>query len=206
MARLAGVAIVLILTLGGFTFYNTNVLNTYLRLDEVGAPLAEYEKRYGRYQDVAQPTITDVELRVEIYSDAPAVDLAGTYRLVNRTGEAIDSVHVSRVSPPVHVRSISFDHAAELVLVDEEVGYRIYALEHALEPGDSLQLAFDMAFRPRGFPNSGIQTDVVSNGAYFDRRWLPFIGYQPAIELSDQAERERFDLGPPATDALERRR
>ena len=197
VARLAGVAIVLILTLGGFTFYNTNVLNTYLRLDEVGAPLAEYEKRYGRYQDVAQPTITDVELRVEIYSDAPAVDLAGTYRLVNRTGEAIDSVHVSRVSPPVHVRSISFDHAAELVLVDEEVGYRIYALEHALEPGDSLQLAFDMAFRPRGFPNSGIQTDVVSNGAYFDRRWLPFIGYQPAIELSDQAERERFDLGPP---------
>ena len=104
VARLAGVAIVLILTLGGFTFYNTNVLNTYLRLDEVGAPLAEYEKRYGRYQDVAQPTITDVELRVEIYSDAPAVDLAGTYRLVNRTGEAIDSVHVSRVSPPVHVR------------------------------------------------------------------------------------------------------
>jgi hypothetical protein len=72
-------------------------------------------------------------------------------------------------------------------------------------PGDSLRLSFDLAFRPRGFRSSGIQTAVVKNGTYIDRRLLPFIGYQPALELTNERARERFGLEPlPATpDAAE---
>src|SRR3970282_163380 len=84
VAGAAGVAIALILVLGGFIFYNTNVLNEYRAADEFGAPQAEYERRSGRYEDVPQPTITDAELRVEIYPDQPAVDVRGSYHLVNR--------------------------------------------------------------------------------------------------------------------------
>ncbi|MQA92727.1 MAG: hypothetical protein GEU90_21305 [Gemmatimonas sp.] len=36
---------------------------------------------------------------------------------------------------------------------------------------------------------------MVRNGSYFDRRLLPFIGYQPRFELSGTA-RKRFDLAP----------
>ena len=195
VARATGVAAVLILSLGGFIFYNTNVRNTYFTPDEVGAPLAEYEKLYGRYEGVAQPIITDLELRVEIYPDEPAVDLGGTYRMLNQTGEPIDSVHIF-TAPGIRVGSISFDREAEPALVDEELGYRIYALERELDLGGSLQLEFDVAFRPRGFPNSGIQTDVVGNGAHFNRIWLPFVGYQPAYELPGEEVRERFGLAP----------
>ncbi len=209
VVRTAGLAAASILVLGGFVFYNTNVLNEYRTADEVGAPQAEYEKRYGRYEDVAQPVIGDVHLRIEIYPEEPAVDLRGTYRLTNRTGAAIDSVHVF-VVPGIEVRSISFDRAARPVVVDEEVGYRIYALGRALAPGDSLELAFDVAFRPRGFRNSGNQTDVVANGAYFDRRWMPIVGYQPWLELSGDEVRERFGLGPqparPSPDDADARR
>jgi len=209
VARASGVAIALIFVLGGFIFYNTNVLNAYRTTDELGSAQAEFEKRYQRYEDVAQPTITDVDLRVEIYPDEHAVDLRGSYNLMNRTGNAIDAVHVYTV-PEIQARSISFDRTAEPVLVDEEVGYRIYAFDRALEPDDSLRLEFDVAFRPRGFPNSGIQTDVVSNGAYFDRRWLPIVGYQPAFELPGGEVRERFGLAPqpprPSPDDAEARR
>ncbi len=193
--RVAGVAAALVLALGGFIFYNTNVLNTYLAPDEQGAPQAGYEKRYGRFRDAPQPVVAAVEMRVEIYPERPGVDVRGSYRLVNRTGAAIDSVHVY-VNPTMRVRSISFDRASTPVRVDEEVGYRILALGRALEPGDSLRLAFDVAFRPRGFPNEGMQTDVVANGAHFDRRWLPIVGYQPALELSDDEDRKRFGLAP----------
>ncbi|HEV2146160.1 MAG TPA: M1 family aminopeptidase [Longimicrobiaceae bacterium] len=196
VARAAGVAMVLIVAFGGFVFYNTNVLNEYRTNDETGAAQAGYEKRYGRFEDVPQPTITSARLRVEIYPDEPAVDLRGTYHLVNRTGAPIDSFHVSFYDRDLQVRSISLDRPAEPVLVDEDLGYRVYALERALQPGDSLRLAFDVAYRPRGFPNSGIQTDVVGNGAYFNRKWLPFIGYQPMFELSDGEARERFGLAP----------
>jgi hypothetical protein len=194
-ARVAVVAITLILALGGFIFYNTNILNPYSTPDDVASPQAEYERLYKRFEDSPQPVIVDAELRVEIYPEKPAVDLRGTYRLVNRTGTAIDSVQVY-TDPNVEARSISFDRPARPVLTDAEAGYRIYALEQTLEPGDSLQLVFDVSFRPRGFPNSGIQTDVVRNGAYFNRSWLPFIGYQPRFELSDRATRQRFGLEP----------
>ena len=44
----AGVAVALILALGGFIFYNTNILNDYSTTGEGGVPQAEYEKRYRR--------------------------------------------------------------------------------------------------------------------------------------------------------------
>jgi aminopeptidase N len=37
---------------------------------------------------------------------------------------------------------------------------------------------------------------VVRNGSYFDRRLLPFIGYQPGLEVSGDAERKRYGLPP----------
>ena len=76
-------------------------------------------------------------------------------------------------------------------------------------PGDAMALAFDVAFRPRGFPNEGIQKDVVANGAYFNRTWMPLIGYQPAFELTNEETRTQYGLGPrppmPAADAAPRR-
>jgi ABC-type transport system involved in multi-copper enzyme maturation permease subunit len=195
VAGTGGVAVVLILAFGGFIFYNTNVLNEYRSSGERGVPQAEYERRYGEYRDIPQPTITRAELRVELYPHEPAAELRGSYRLVNRAGVAIDSVHVV-IPAGLEARSLSFDHAAEPVVVDDEVGYRIYALERALAPGDSLTLDFDVAFRPRGFPNSGIQTDVVSNGTSLDRRQMPLVGYQPILELTSEELREDLGLAP----------
>jgi ABC-2 type transport system permease protein len=195
VARAASVAVVLIVALGVFIFYNTNILNDYVSGDEAGAKQAEYEKRYARYENIAQPSIATAQLRIEIYPDNQAVDLGGSYQLVNRSDVAIDSIHVV-LSPQVEARSLSFDRASTAVLLDDELSYRIYAIQPALEPGDSVQLEFDVAFRARGFPNSGVPTDVVGNGAYFNRMWLPFIGYQGMFELTDGEARERFGLAP----------
>ena len=196
-ARLAALAVVLILGFGGFIFYNTNVLNTYLPAEKAGAPWAEYERRYARYEDLPQPAIAGAELRYEIYPDAPAVDTRGSYRLVNQTGVPIRSVHVLAPSGPAHeVRSMQFDRASKAEVVDLEHGYRIFALERALAPGESMQFSFELAFRPRGFAHGRGQTMVVRNGSYFDRRLLPFIGYQPGFEVSHEGERKHYGLPP----------
>lgn len=195
-ARTAGVAAALILAVGGFVFYSTRVLGGEpWSPNDVGRPRAEYERRYKRFDGAPQPVLVAADLRLEIHPDEPAVDMRGSYRLVNRTGAAIDSVHVV-IDRDVDTRSISLDRSARPVVVDEEHGYRIFALERALAPGDSLRLSFDTAFRPRGFRASGIPTSVAGNGSYFDRRLLPFIGYQPWFELSDDAARKRFGLAP----------
>jgi aminopeptidase N len=94
------------------------------------------------------------------------------------------------------MRSMSLDRAATPDVVDDETGYRILVLEQALQPGDSTRLSFDVAFRPRGFRGtSAIQTDVVGNGTYFNRMLLPFVGYQPAMEVPGDA-RQGFGLAP----------
>ena len=193
VAAAAGLSLVPILAFGGFVFYNTHVHNPPAAERE--ARQAEYEKRYHRYAEIAQPMIESAELRVEIYPDEAAIDLRGSYGIVNRTGAAIDSVHVF-LDPELEARSLSFDRPAEAVLVDEEVGYRIFALGRALQPGDSLRLTFDVGFRQRGFPDGDIPTDVVANGTSFNRMKMPIIGYQTLFELSNRQARERFGLPP----------
>ena len=195
VVRTVGVAVGLIVLLGGFIFYNTNVLNEYVPAGGNEAVQAEYEKRYGHFEDAPQPTIETASLRVEIYPEGRAADLRGSYRLVNHTNASIDSVHVF-VQPQMDTRSVSFDRAATAVLTDSEHGYRIYRLERALNPGEAMQLSFAVGIQQRGFRNSGIPTDVVSNGTYFQRFWLPFIGYQPGFELSDDEMRTQLGLGP----------
>jgi hypothetical protein len=185
----------LVLAVGGFIFYNTNVLNDYRTPWEQDEERAEYERRYRRFDAVPQPRLTAARLRVEIYPDRRAADLRGTYRLVNLTARAIDSIHVA-IAPEIRVRSVTFDRPARRVLLDGRTQYHIYALARPLQPGESLHLAFDVGFRPRGFPNSGIPTDVAGNGAYFDARWLPMIGYQPASELGDARARREHGLPP----------
>jgi ABC-2 type transport system permease protein len=209
VVRTAGVAIALIVAVGGFIFYNTNVLNAYRTPDQAGAPQAAYETRYSQYEDLPQPTITHADLRVEIHPEESAVDLRGSYQLVNRTDEAIESVHVF-VTPEIDTRSIALDREAAPATTDEEVGYRILALAKPLQPGESMRLTFDLGYRRRGFPNSGIATSVVGNGTQFNRWWLPFVGYQPLFELADNEARERFGLAPraplPAPSEVEGRR
>jgi len=196
-ARLTGLAVALILALGGFIFYNTNVLNAYLPPQKTEAPQAEYERRYARYTNLPQPVIAGAELRFEIYPETPAVDMRGSYRLVNHTGAPIRSVHVETPSGrDYEVRSMTFDRSSKPEIVDPEHGYRTFALERALAPGESMQFSFDVAFRPRGFRHGGWQTLVVRNGSYFDRRLLPFIGYQPGFQVSGDSERKRYGLPP----------
>ena len=195
-ARVAAAAVALILAFGGFIFYNTNVLNEHLPPHKEGFPKADYERRYGRYRDLPQPDVVAADLRFELYPEKPALDMRGSYRLVNRSGVEIRSVHVETPSGPNYkVRSLTFDRTAKPELVDRKHGYRIFALERPLAPGESLRFSFDVSLHPRGFPHGGPQTTLLENGTYFDRLLLPFIGYQP-FEVSSAKDRERHGLPP----------
>jgi ABC-type transport system involved in multi-copper enzyme maturation permease subunit len=195
-ARLAGAgAIALIVSLGGFVFYNTNLLNDYRDPDEIDEGRAEYERRYKRFEDAPEPSLVAARMRVELYPAERAAEIRGTFRLVNRTAQPIGSLHVLP-SPDVETRALRFDRAARLVVDDSALRYRIYALDRPLAPGDSLSMSFQVASHPRGFRNAGAPTEVTPNGAYLDSRWLPALGYRAGRELVD--ERARHEHGLPA--------
>lgn len=190
----AAVAAALIVGLGGFIFYNTNVRNPYLTAADVAGRRAVYERRYGRYDGIPQPELAATKLRVEIHPRRGEVEASGSYRLVNHTSEAIDSIHLA-IEPGVATRSLSFDRPATLKVDDPDHGYRIYALAQPLQPGDSLRMDFAMRVQRHGFRETGADESVVSNGTYFlAGDWLPAIGYQRGREIISAAERRAHGL------------
>jgi ABC-2 type transport system permease protein len=191
--RTAGIGAALVLALGGFVFYNTNVLNDYASPDELAERSAEYERRYGKHARIPQPSLANARLEVEIRPDRRELDVRGSYRLVNRTGAAIDGVHLSHALG-VKTGDIDFDRPAVPELVDEELGYRIYALETPLPPGGSLRLGFRMRARPRGFREDGVDDAVTAKATFFSHDWLPAVGYQRSRELLTPGARREHGL------------
>ncbi|HTK50289.1 MAG TPA: M1 family aminopeptidase [Gemmatimonadaceae bacterium] len=193
----AAMAAGLIAGLGGFVFYNTNVLNEYRTSDELVRRRAEYERLYGKYEGIPQPAPAATSLRIEIHPAQRATTIHGSYRLVNRSSVSIDSVHVE---PAFYVDTrVTFDRAFTQVVADDRLGHDIYALKEPLEPGDSLTLTFDVRFERHGFGNEGPRSSgagiaILENGTYFTSGALPVIGYQPLRELWSADDRRKYGL------------
>ena len=196
-ARTAATGTVLLLATGGALFYDTNVRNEYRSSEEIRELRAEYERRYRQYEDLPQPRMTGADLRVEIYPERRAVEITGSYRLRNDTGEAIESIHVSPPTGGAETRELGFDRPTEIAVLDEQHAYRIYSLDAPLRPGEALRLDFVVRVEPRGFASPGVERFVVPNGTYFtNASWFPSIGYQRFRELLTPADRREHGLPP----------
>ncbi|NIP83898.1 MAG: ABC transporter permease subunit, partial [Gemmatimonadetes bacterium] len=194
-ASVLAVAALAFFTLGGWIYYNTNVLNEYVTPDQERDRQAEYEKRYSRYEDLAQPRISSVYSEVDIHPEERAVDIRGIYDIRNGTEHAIDSIHLT-VSPELEVRELRV-RGGEAVMVDSVLGYRIYALAEPLEPGGVSAVSFDLGVRTPGFVNGGSNVNVVRNGTFINSfEYFPHIGYSAQAELQDPNERRERELPP----------
>jgi ABC-type transport system involved in multi-copper enzyme maturation permease subunit len=193
--RAAAFAALLIVTLGGFVFYNTHVLNEDRSPDDIAAQRAEYERRYKGFENAPEPSLVASRMRVELDPSERAAEVRGTFVLVNRTGHSIDTLHVLP-SLDVETRAVSFDRTTRLVLNDSTRRYRIYELERPLGPGDSITMTFELAHHPRGFRNGGAATDVTPNGAYLQGGWVPALGYLASREVIDPETRREQGLPP----------
>ena len=192
----AAVAAGLVLGLGGFIFYNTNVLNSYRSGSDLMELRAEYERRYGRYANVPQPRLAGVSLRVEIHPRRRTAEIRGTYHLVNNTAAPIDTIHLAP-APSVRTESVTLDRPARRVNADDGLWHHVYALQAPLQPGESVRLRFAVHHEPRGFRNAAFDPvlNVTAKSTYFrSQDVLPEIGYQAARELLKPGERREHGL------------
>jgi ABC-type transport system involved in multi-copper enzyme maturation permease subunit len=196
----AAAMVLLVMGTGAFVFYNTNVLNEYRTAWERDAVNAGYERRYKRFEHAPQPSLAAIGMHVELYPERNTATVRATYRLVNRTGVPIDSIHLSVVrDPQLTLRGIRFDRPARRLVEDDVHGYRIHRLEQALQPGDSLRMDFELAVAPRGFRNREVPSgNTVMVGEFTNLgSWiLPSIGYQRGDELSSADARREHGLPP----------
>ncbi len=182
---------------GAWIFWNTNVVNDYIPTDEWEHRQADYEKRFARYKDLPAPRIVAVETSVDIYPAERRVEIAGRYRLKNKTDRPQSAIHL-QLNPRVEVRRLSLDPKWR-TLFDRKLGYSIYKLPVPLAPGAEMDLAFELSVAARGFVNHGANTSLVYNGTFFNNEdYLPQFGYTVNRQLQDRNQRRKYGLPPVA--------
>jgi len=192
---IAAVAVLAMAVLGGWIFYNTNVLNEYRTTLDREREQADYEKALIGYEKVAQPRITDVRLEVALYPHEPRAVTRGSYVIQNRTGQPLNEVHV-RWLEPLEMTSLDVEGAT---LRKEYTGYRyrIYRFERPMAPLEKRRITFETLRGQRGFRNSGNEQRIVDNGTFLDNTEIaPLLGMSRQGLLQDRAKRRKYGLPP----------
>ncbi len=182
------------LLVGGFIFYNTNILNDYINPEVAEERQAEYERQYKKYESVAQPRITSAKYFIDLEPYERNLYTRTELVLKNKTSQPIDSLHLTYNSYGIKLVEVMLPNA-QVVLDDSELGYRIYQLGKPLLPGDSLAMTVRSAYESRGFENEVSLEQVVNNGSFFNQTlFVPALGYENSRELTGRQERKDHDL------------
>lgn len=139
--------------------------------------------------------LSGIKLKGEIYPDTRIVEIEGKYKLINKTEVDIDTIHVSTTSG-IEIPEMKFNRGTKEVVIDNDLGHRIYKLDNPLKAGDSIDLDFKIIFGQEEFSNWGTNKDVVKNGTYLGYHLMPDIGYEIDREISDPKERKKHNLPP----------
>ena len=187
--------------LGGFIFYNTNILNPYVTALDDDRWRADYEKTFLPFATLKQPNVTDVHLVVDIEPGMPRATTTGDYAIVNNTGGPLPAVHLSW-NRDLHDVAITVDGAR----VDqdfERLAYRIYAFDPPMAPGETRRISFTTRWERPGFRNKEPimpalpEGTVVDNGTFINNFAIaPTIGVLRLRLLTDQAKRRKYGLPP----------
>jgi len=187
-------ALILFIGFGGFIYYNTNILHDFTTTKESRQERAGYEKQYARYENLPQPRITDVNVNLDIFPEKRNFHFDGTYILKNKARTTIDTLIISQHSE-TEIRKMRLSKEFRPVIEDKEVGFYVYKLSSPLQPGDSMNLNFDIAYISKGFKNNGSNTAILENGTFIhSSTYLPSIGYNTSLELSNNKIRKKFGL------------
>ncbi|WP_121114392.1 ABC transporter permease/M1 family aminopeptidase [Croceibacterium ferulae] len=187
-------ALVVFAATGVWAFYNTNVRNTYLTREDVEEQQAAYERKYLRYETLAQPSLTDVKLDVRIFPRDRRLAVTGLYHYVNDTGAPLEELHLRLPDLQTRLGAVAVP-GARLAMRDDALQYRIYRFDRPLAPGATGTISFVTSREQQGFRASGDDTRLIANGTFLNNsEFTPQIGMNRASLLRDRVVRRRLGL------------
>ncbi|MER0441193.1 M1 family aminopeptidase [Emticicia sp. W12TSBA100-4] len=180
---------------GCYVFYNTNNINKYESREEQEKKQVAYEQTLKKFENLPQPKIIDVNLKVEIYPSSRDFIAEGYFWLKNKTEKPMADVHIQNdIRHKMKLEYLKFDGGAKANNQYEKFGYTIYTLAKPLAPQDSVKMSFKTKFETNGFVAGGSNTDVVYNGTFFNNTYFPTIGYSNQYEIGDDDSRRSNKL------------
>ena len=194
MCAALGVSTVLFATTGAFIWYNIHYLNMFRTDRTEESYSADYERTLLRFENVPQPSIRKVRLRVDLRPKINRIDVHGAYLLRNDTGRPLHAVHVRLQSRDLSLLVLKMANS-HLTRDYPRFGYRIYAFDSPMMPGEARELQFVTRRWRRGFANGGGDTRLVANGTFLNNIEIsPRIGMDQSGLLDDRRKRRRQSL------------
>ncbi len=179
---------------GGYLFYNANILNEHVSELEENRIDMSYENLYKQYENIDQPRIVALDHTIDIHPYARKMQAFTAVVLKNKHDHPIDSIHFTTSSD--YRTKIDLPNS-DLVYRDDERHYYIYRLDNALYPGDSLQFYVHSDYEAQGIENEISVKWINENGTFIhSRAFMPIIGYDRNREHHNPSAREQFGLPP----------
>ena len=193
------------LAIGATIYYEDNIENQSYSQKEQEQQGVDWEKKYKKYKNYAQPRITDVNVNVAIFPKSRDLEVKGYYFLKNKTQKAIDTIFINYTDLE---NTFKFSQEATLVSRDTLFNFNIYRLKTPLNPGDSIKFDFEIKNKPNTLISS--HSPVLENGTFINNGLFPSIGYSEDGELQDDDTRKKYGLKPKdrmakATDTIARK-
>lgn len=188
-----GTICILWLATASFVYYNTQVLNTYRSTEESEQISIRYEKKYKKYQHITLPKVKEITYHIDVFPYKRDVYAKAEVLVQNESDQAIDSIHYN-INNDIETR-ITIPKS-KLVLDDDSLGYRIYELDKALQPGEKLNITIEVEQITQGFENGRGSTNIIQNGTFLNNGIIPTMGYNSNAEIGDKNDRKKFNLPP----------
>lgn len=195
--RMTIVLTLLFVGLTGGLYYQMNVLNTRTSREASLNRRAAYELKYKAMDEWPDLRVAAMKSEVDIFPKQGSFKIQHEFKLTNRGDEPILQQWFT-VPRWLEVEKLEIDQAE---LIDYDPLHRVYqfALDQAVQPGDTVDMSYDVKYTPRGvrFARSIRERSVVENGTnIMSVGIVPRFGYQSDIEIRDNKERLKRGLSP----------
>ncbi|PQJ74699.1 ABC transporter permease/M1 family aminopeptidase [Polaribacter gangjinensis] len=175
----------------GFSIYQeTGTKSKRTSSKEFELRSVEWEKKYKKFENYAQPRIVGVKAKVNMYPKERFFDATAIFKMVNKTDQPIDSIFLNHNSLK---STFVFDKANTLVLEDTIHNFDIYYFKNKIMPGDSLQLIVTVDSKKNTTYRQN--SPVINNGTFINNfSMFPSLGYSSNGELTDDQTRKKYGL------------
>ena len=204
---ISGVVCLIFFVCSGFyIYYNTQILNDFQSSKTKRQIQIDYENQLKQFENLPQPKITDVRLKIDLYPSKRSYLAQGQYVLKNLGKQPITEIHVQHnrmLDLQAVLKEVKFSLAFSQKKAFPGLLYTIYQLEKPLQSGEKITMNFTTEFATKGFVEkaSELYESVLENGTFMDNTHFPTLGYSTDLELTSKQLRKRYGLPAKKTSA-----
>lgn len=191
---LLAVFVMIFIGSGSYVFYQTNIFNSYVNTKDKLTWMEQYEKQYSQYKDLPQPTITSVNIHVDIEPEQRSYQAKAQLQISNQSAQPISKILVNVLKQP-HIQQSVQIAGAKILSYDPTYQTYWFALERPMQASETRRVDLSLAVTHNAFTKLDGEHWITEGASYIELEdVLPQFGFDTRYVISDEQERKSRGL------------